>query len=86
MSTTIANKTKDNLLNIRDTISGLHFLVDTGAEVSVLPVSSRLCNSNYRTKPLHGPDGKPIATFGTKLLSFFHRKKAMQLEFHCRSC
>ena len=70
-----------NLLNIRDTISGLHFLVDTGAEVSVLPVSSRLCNSNYRTKPLHGPDGKPIATFGTKLLSFSLEKKQYSWNF-----
>ena len=47
---------QNNLLNIRETIFWLHFLVDTGAEVSVLPVRSHLCNSNYHTKPLYGPE------------------------------
>ena len=61
--------TKDNLLVVHNNISGLTLLIDTGAEVSVFPPTSRDVNLN-KTQQLTGPDGKQIATFGTRIVTF----------------
>ncbi|CAH8582451.1 unnamed protein product [Schistosoma intercalatum] len=53
------------LLYVIDVITRVRYLVDTGAEVSVLPA-----NSNDRRHEavlnLHAADGKPIATYGKR--------------------
>ncbi|XP_077519885.1 uncharacterized protein LOC144129646 [Amblyomma americanum] len=63
--------TLDNsrLFFIRDPISGLRFLVDTGAEVSVLPCSST-SSASHRTGPsLQSANLIPIATHGEHALT-----------------
>ncbi len=50
--------TKDNLLVIRDNTSGYNFLLDTGAEVSILPASSHYIKNLQQTHLLSGPDEK----------------------------
>lgn len=54
-------------LIIRDRISGIRFLVDTGADVSVLPsvYQRRKHKSNYT---LYAANGSAIATYGQRLL------------------
>ena len=63
----IASK-QDNLLFICDKNSGRRFLVDTGAEVSVLPAT----NIDTRTKPcgqaLQAANGRTIRTHGTRIV------------------
>ena len=57
------------LFYITDRTQGLRFLVDTGAEVSVLPAAcvKQKCPSESLT--LHAVNGTPIATYGTRSLS-----------------
>ena len=61
-----------DLLKIRDERSGLSFLVDTGASVSLLPHSSKKVPSN---RPLKTADGKLLPSWGTRkmTLSFGNR-------------
>ncbi|CAI2738848.1 unnamed protein product, partial [Dicrocoelium dendriticum] len=56
------------LIRVRDLTSGTEFLVDSGAEVSVIPRSSDEVVSPSPTK-LRAANGTPIATFGEKLLT-----------------
>ena len=62
--------TKDNLLVMRDSTSAFNFLIDTGAEVRILPASSRDIKNLQQTHLLSRADGKSIPSFGTRLLSF----------------
>ncbi|CAH8536585.1 unnamed protein product [Dicrocoelium dendriticum] len=59
---------QSRLIRVRDLTSGTEFLVDTGAEVSVIPRSSDEVVSPSPTK-LRAANGTPIATFGEKLLT-----------------
>ncbi|CAI2738545.1 unnamed protein product [Dicrocoelium dendriticum] len=59
---------QSRLIRVRDLTSGIEFLVDTGAEVSVIPRSSDEVVSPSPTK-LRAANGTPIATFGEKLLT-----------------
>ncbi|CAH8564643.1 unnamed protein product [Dicrocoelium dendriticum] len=59
---------QSRLIRVRDLTSGTEFLVDTGAEVSVIPRSSDEVVSPSPTK-LRAANGTSIATFGEKLLT-----------------
>ena len=57
-----------NRLSVTDTNTGLHFLVDTGANVSVIPASKKdqtFQDSEYK---LYAVNGAEIKTYGTKTL------------------
>merc|ERR1712051_1105843 len=60
-----ANQPKSILLHIKDSISGAQFLVDTGAEVSVIPPTA-----DDRSRPsrmnLIAANGSRIKSFGTR--------------------
>ncbi|KAK3873158.1 hypothetical protein Pcinc_021809 [Petrolisthes cinctipes] len=55
---------KHHLLYIWDRHSGRRFLVDTGAEVSVLPPSSTDTRSSKNGPPLTATNGSNIRTYG----------------------
>ncbi|CAH8466172.1 unnamed protein product [Dicrocoelium dendriticum] len=59
---------QSRLIRVRDLTSGTEFLIDTGAEVSVLPRGPHEVVSPSPTK-LRAANGTPIATFGEKLLT-----------------
>ncbi len=49
---------------VQDGHSGRRFLVDTEAEVSVLPTSPHDKHSNSHTRPLTAANGTTISTYG----------------------
>lgn len=55
-------------LFIKDTNNNLKFLVDSGADVSVLPVTCNISKSKPSTIQLSAANGSTISTFGTALL------------------
>lgn len=55
-------------LFVRDKCSGLNFLVDTGAEVSVVPPGNSKDVTNNNTLQLFAVNGSKIKTYGEKLL------------------
>ena len=57
------------LLFLTDTTSGRRFLIDTGAEVSVIPPSSTDRKNKQDCSGLRAVNGSPIATFGTRSLT-----------------
>ena len=61
--------TGPTLLYVADSFSGTHFLVDTGAEVSVVPrrLAPRCCHLQGRV--LEAANGSTIATYGDVSLS-----------------
>jgi len=62
---------KSTLLQVRDELSGERFLIDTGAEVSVLPVSpSRVSHPSLTptSVTLRAANGSPIRSYGTLCL------------------
>jgi len=68
-------------LFIADRLSGKKFLVDTGADVSVIPAvpKERRNKSKYT---LCAANGTPIATFGQKLLQLdFGLRRSFQWPF-----
>ena len=54
------------LLTVTDSLSGRVFLVDTGAQVSVIPVSSstRATSSHDTSHRLQAANGSSISTYG----------------------
>ena len=59
-----------SLFFLRDYASGTHFLVDTGAEVSVIPPSRSEHHRNKDSKLiLQAVNGSSITTFGTRSLT-----------------
>ena len=57
-------------LFIQDRRNGLRFLVDTGADISVLPpTSAQRCTSRECSAPLSAVNGTSIATYGQRLLA-----------------
>ncbi|KAJ8355288.1 hypothetical protein AAFF_G00074880 [Aldrovandia affinis] len=57
------------LLFITDSISGRRFLCDTGAQVSILPVSALDIRTAKLGPNLEAANGTPIPTFGTRSLT-----------------
>lgn len=61
-------------LCITDESSGLRFLVDTGANISVLPViKNRVCSANCADYKLYAANGSEIKTYGVKTLNLDFR-------------
>ena len=58
-------------LCLRDNLSGLDFLVDSGADVSVYPVSQHHGHRSPRTSSLRAANGSSTPTFGTVSLTLF---------------
>lgn len=57
------------LFHVRDKISGTRFLVDTGAEVSVIPASTFDRRNRTQTSSLQAVNASLIATYGQKSLT-----------------
>lgn len=55
-------------LSVMDYNTGLRFLVDTGANVSVLPVTKRMFKKQCTDFKLYAANGTEIATYGVKTL------------------
>ena len=66
--TAVATGTSGTTLHVYDRNSGRHFLVDTGADVSVLPPSLHDLRYGDRGHPLIAANGSPIRSFGTRTL------------------
>ena len=68
----LAAGSKDNLLFAYDRHSGQNFLIDTGAEISVLPATA----NDLR----HGPRGRPLAAAnGTAMKSYGQRDLTLKI-------
>jgi hypothetical protein len=52
---------------VKDRRTGIPFLIDTGAEISVIPVSKG--NHQPTAQSLRAANGSPIATYGQRLLN-----------------
>ena len=57
-----------HLFYIVDACHNLHFLIDTGAEVSIIPSTSADMNNRCRLT-LQAVNNSPISTFGTRSLT-----------------
>ena len=69
MATSAAGRPKSRLFFVKDRTSGVSFLVDTGAEVSVLPPSGPP-NSHLPTGySLQAANHSTIATYGTRSMT-----------------
>lgn len=62
------NPTPNCRLCVTDSNSGTQFLIDTGAEVSVLAVKNRKVATSTNTYSLYAANGTPIRTYGEKTL------------------
>ena len=62
--TGVAGLSHSRLFYITDTISNYRFLIDTGAEVSVLPATSAECRQQQADFSLVAINGASIPTFG----------------------
>ena len=69
MATSATGRSRSRLFYIQDRTSGLRFLVDTGAEVSVLPPTGPSNSSRPTGYDLKAANGSTIATFGTRSLT-----------------
>ena len=69
VATGATGRSHSRLFYIKDHTSGLRFLVDTGAEVSVLPPSGPSNSSRPTGYNLKAANGSTIATFGTRSLT-----------------
>lgn len=68
MATAVAGKNLSRLFFIYDAATRLRFLIDTGAEVSVIPPSQNTCFTATDVK-LQAANGTPIRTHGQQHLS-----------------
>jgi len=64
----LAAGNKDFLLRVQDRNSGRRFLIDTGAEISVLPASSHDLRYANRGEPLVAANGTAIKSYGQRTL------------------
>ncbi|XP_045101326.1 uncharacterized protein LOC123498228 [Portunus trituberculatus] len=78
MSTAAGQK---HLLYISDRPSGRRFLIDTGAEVSVLPPSSKDVRSGKRSGPLTAANGSIIKTYGTRMIHLHIKSRRLKWTF-----
>ena len=56
-------------LIIQDDNSGLQFLIDTGAQVSIIPATNQDRSNNGKGKPLQAANGSSIDTYGSRNVS-----------------
>ena len=80
----VAGATNSRLLHIQDRASGRSFLIDTGAEVSLIPVSpadNRAALSSTYSAPLVAANGTEIKTYGTRCLPLKFGNKCFQGSF-----
>ena len=68
-------------MHIFDTISGTHFLVDTGAEVSIVPPTTAEVKEP-QNRNLIAANGSPIKSFGTCQMQLLFGKQKYQWLFH----
>jgi len=68
-----ANHLAGRLLFLAGSNSGHHFLIETGAEVSVVPPSREEHKNKQECSGLRTVNGSPIATFGTRSLTIERR-------------
>ena len=80
MAATVGHS-KERLFFIRDRPSGLEFLVDTGAAVSVFPASGKDTRSGCTGPILRAANGTPIRTFGTRLVPLTINSRCFKWEF-----
>ena len=74
---------KSILLHIRDPISGAQFLIDTGAEVSVIPPTSKERSRPRPTRTgLVAANGSPIKSFGTRQSTIKINNQLYSWRFH----
>lgn len=67
-ATSVAGLIPSRLFFVTDRTTGLRFLVDTGAEVSVIPPSSADRKHRQDSLTLQAVNNTPIATYGTRSL------------------
>ena len=56
---------------VTDHLTGLRFLVDTGAEINVIPPSAPTCKHRKDSLSLQAVNNTPIATYGTQLAAYY---------------
>ena len=64
------NNTLNSLLFANDQLSGRAFLIDSGAEVSVLPATVADRRNKIKGRSLSAANGSSISTFGKRFLHF----------------
>ena len=69
------------LLFLRDSVSKRQFLIDTGAEVSVLPATGLDTCTRQPGPPLLATNGSSIRTYGMHKLSFHFASNKYQWSF-----
>ena len=68
-------------LHVRDEISGKNFLVDSGADVSLIPASTDDYRSGRRGPPLTAANGSPIRSYGVRTLFLHLREHKYRWQF-----
>lgn len=82
MATAGTSTTATNTFSITDRHSGLHFLIDTGADVSVFPASTHERKCNSPSSSLSAANGTSIRTWGKRTFTLhFGHKKLLTHEF-----
>ena len=79
--TASATGQNNSLLFLRDTISGRQFLVDTRAEVSVLPATCLDRRTGQPGPSLLAANGSPIKIYGSRTLSLHFTSNTYQWTF-----
>ena len=69
MATSVPSQVPSRLFYVTDKATGLRFLVDTGAEVSVIPSSVSDRNHHKSNLTLQAVNNTSIATYGNRLLT-----------------
>ena len=69
MATSVPGQVPSRLFYVTDKATGLCFLVDTGAEVSVIPPSATDRNHRKSNLTLQAVNNTSIATYGNRLLT-----------------
>ena len=67
MATSVAGQQPSRLFYVTDSLTGLRFLVDTGADISVIPPSVSERKHRKDSFSLQAVNNTPIATYGTQL-------------------
>ena len=70
--------TTSRLLHVRDKVSGCSFLIDTGAEVSLVPASPADHRTAAPSAPLVAANGTEIKTYGTRHIPLQFGNKRFQ--------
>lgn len=77
-----AGTTASNTFYIQDRQSGIKFLIDTGADVSVFPATTSERQNSTPSTPLSAANGTSIKTWGKRILSLeFNINKPLRHEF-----